>query len=69
LKNDRNRVPSAVPRRLHRKQIFEDSDYAWQLLECEMRLEIAESTSGEDVARLLQMYMVPLGSLRREWRR
>lgn len=41
-----------------RKDIFKDPEYAWNLLESEVKLETSDNITGEDVSQLLQLYMV-----------
>lgn len=46
-------------------EIFEDSRYAWELLEAEVKLETNENITGEDISSLLQLYMVHLPTTQR----
>lgn len=41
-----------------RKSLFDDPNYAWELLEWEIAIEMQEALSGQAIARLLELYMV-----------
>ncbi len=49
-----------------RRQIFNDNDFAWSLLEAEVQLETSDAVSPDDVSYLLQLYMVDLILCRKE---
>ena len=41
-----------------RKNLFDDPNFAWELLEWEIAIEMQEALSGQAIARLLELYMV-----------
>jgi hypothetical protein len=50
-------------------RIFDEPTFAWELLEWEIAIEMNESLSGQAIAKLLELYMVPSESLSEEFRR
>jgi hypothetical protein len=40
------------------KSLFDDPNFAWELLEWEIAIEMQEALSGQAIARLLELYMV-----------
>ena len=49
--------------------MFKNDDFAWDILEEEIKLETSGiKIDGEDIARLLALYMVYNLLIRKEWR-